>query len=50
MKRMEDSQLLKLKHIYLHADIWEICFKMKAVTGKCYRDITCINKAQNSNE
>lgn len=49
-ERIENSQLFKLKRVYLHADIWEICFKMKAVKLNIDTDITCISKAQNSNE
>lgn len=49
-ERTENSQLFKLKRVYLHTDIWEICFKMKAVKLNIATDITCISKAQNSNE
>lgn len=30
-ERIKDSQLVKVERVYLHTDIWEICFKITAV-------------------
>lgn len=49
-ERIKDSQLVKVKRVYLHTDIWEICFKITSVTLNSATEITYIKKARNSNE
>lgn len=41
-ERIKDSQLVKVKRVYLHTDIWEICFKITSVTLNSAREILLI--------